>query len=229
MSRFTGCCLTLCAVLPLAALADEGHDKFSIMELKLSLAIDEQKGFTCEKVSGKDAQERRCVKFMDPRCEGKATGIGTLRYGETAPRGCYLDPSSVATYLDGKLMQTPNTGDASDKRPILKPLLFLQLVGTASKPSKVYRMRYFVAPDELSEGSKLYQALTARYGEPSYKNPPNDMRWKHGDTSLRASCTPHRNCELLVEDSKFEQLERKWQEDADAKERQKAAPEAPKL
>lgn len=218
----------LLSPLGAGAFADEGHDRFVVLELKIGLPL-EQPGFTCEKEKSKELAERHCVKFMDPRCKGKPSALGTLRYGEDAPRGCFLDVSSAATYLDGKLMQTPNTGDASDKRPILKPLLHLHLAGTASKPSKIFRLSYVVAPDELTDDSKLSQALVAKYGEPTSKNPPNELRWKHGDASLRANCLPNRNCELVVEDPKFAALERKWQEEADAKERHKNAPAAPEL
>lgn len=220
--------MAVAALVGSVAGADEGHDKFTILELKIGLPV-EQAGYTCQKPAGKDAEQRHCVKFMDPRCEGKRTNIGALRYGEVAPPGCFLDHSSAATYLDGKLMQTPNTNDSSDKRPILKPLLHMELVGTVSKPSKIFRLSYVVAPDELTEDSKLYGALAAKYGEPTDKRPPNDMRWKLGDATLRATCLPKRNCQIVVEDMKFEELQRRWQEDADAQQRHKAAPEAPKL
>lgn len=209
--------------------ADEAHDKFTLIGLKIGMPLDGQAGYVCEKDDPKqEAKERHCVKFMDPRCEGKATGIGTLRYGQDAPRGCFLDWSSVATYLDGKLMQTPNM-DPNDKRPILKALLHMHLVGTASRPSKIYRLWYYVAPDELTDDSKLFQALSGKFGEPSYRNPPNDMRWRYGDASVKASCTPARYCDVLVEDTRFRSLERTWQEEADAKQRHQNAPDAPKL
>lgn len=211
------------------ASADEGHDKFTILEVKVGQPLDGRAGFTCDKEDPNELRERTCVKFLDPRCEGKASNLGVLRYGDSAPRGCFLDTSSQATYLDGKLQQTPNTGDATDKRPILKPLVHLQLKGTESRPSKVFRMWYLVAPDQLTDDSNLFKALVAKYGEPTEKRPPDDMRWRLGDVSLRATCNRDRNCDLVVEDRKFAELERKWQEEADAKERNKKAPAAPKL
>lgn len=221
--------VTLAALTSLVANAEEGHDKFPVLEIKVGDTLEGRAGFTCDKDDPKEVKERRCVKFLDPRCEGKPGNLGVLRYGDAAPRGCFLDTSSAATYLDGKLQQTPNTGDATDKRPILKPLVHLQLFGTASRPSKVYRMWYLVAPDSLSDDSKLYQALFAKYGEPQEKRSAGDVRWKNGDTSLKATCSKDRNCDLVVEDTKFAELERKWQEEADAKERNKKAPAAPKL
>ncbi|MBL8909979.1 MAG: hypothetical protein JNM17_04655 [Archangium sp.] len=220
---------TLAALSSFSALADEGHDKFNVLEIKIGDAIEGRKDFTCDKDDPKEVKERRCVKFLDPRCEGKPGKLGVLRYGDAAPRGCFLDTSSAATYLDGKLQQTPNTGDATDKRPILKPLVHLQLIGTQSRPSKVFRMWYVVAPDSLSDDSKLYGALFAKYGEPSEKRGADDVRWKNGDTSLKATCNKDRNCDLVVEDLRFAELERKWQEEADAKEKNKKAPAPPKL
>ena len=226
--------LTLCCLFSLSnfARADESHDKFSITDLKIGLPLQGHAGFVCEKpipADAKEAREKHCVKFNDERCKGKPSATGTLRYGENAPRGCYLDHSSLATYLDGKLMQTPNTGDSTDKRPILKPLLHLHIVGTASEPSKIWHISYFVAPDELTEDTKLYGALFKKYGEPVYKNPPREMRWKHGDAELRAECIPDRNCEIWAQDSKFRWLEAEWQKEADAKKRAKNAPDAPDL
>lgn len=224
--------LSVCAMLSApVALADEGHDKFTVTDVKLGDALDGRAGYVCEKPAKdeKAPRERHCVKFIDPRCKGKDSAVGTLRYGEDAPRGCYLDFSSSATYLDGKLQQTPNTNDSSDKRPILKPLQHLHLTGTASKPAKIWRITYFVAPDELREDTKLYQALVTKYGEPTDKNPPSRMKWKLGDTGLDATCVADRNCELVVDDRKFRDLEQKWQEEADAKQRAKNGPAAPEL
>lgn len=225
-------CRILFAVVGLVSLvasADESHDKFTILEVKIGQPIEGKAGFACDKDDPKEVKERHCVKFTDPRCDKKPGALGVLRYGETPPRGCFLDVSSAATYLDGKLQQTPNTGDATDKRPILKPLGHLHLQGTASRPSKVFRIWYLVPPDQLTDDSKLYQALLAKYGEPTQKRPPDDMRWSHGDAKLRATCVRDRNCDLIVEDTKFADNERKWQEEADSKERNKKAPEAPKL
>lgn len=227
--------LLLAGVLVQAGVAraqDEGHDKFSITDLKVGQPLLGHEGFVCHKQTPDEVKDRRelhCVKFTDPRCKGKPSAVGELRYGEDAPRGCFLDYSNSATYLDGKLLQTPNTNDSSDKRPILKPLTHLHLTGTRSVPAKIYRISYFVPPDMLTEDTKLYQAMTAKYGEPSYKNPPIDMRWKNGDTALRAECVTDRHCEIWVEDSKFGDLERKWQEEADAKQKAKNAPAAPPL
>jgi hypothetical protein len=46
---------------------------------------------------------------------------------------------------------------------------------------------------------------------------------------MRARCQPSRYCEIYVEDRKFRDLERRWQEEPDAKARAKNAPAAPKL
>jgi hypothetical protein len=203
------------------------HDTFSVLDVKIGTPVD-RAGFTCAKEKGKDPQDRHCVKFVDSRCSGQPANIGELKYGEKAPLGCYLDYSSSATFLDGTLLQTPNTGDSSDKRPVRKPLANLHIVGTQSKPSKVYRLWYMFAADELTEDSKLYVAMVAKYGEPSEKNPPNEMRWRSEDTKLKASCERD-HCEIIVEDGKFEELERRKQEEADGQARRQNAPDAPKL
>ncbi|MEO8705662.1 MAG: hypothetical protein ABI867_36865 [Kofleriaceae bacterium] len=205
------------------------HDRFSVLDLKIGMPVDVA-GFTCAKTD--DAADRHCVKFLDPRCSGRPSNIGTLRYGEKAPLGCFFDYSSQATYLDSKLLQVANNGmrenEARLKDPAWRPLINVQLTGTRSKPSKIYQIWYMFAPDELTEDSKLYAALVAKYGEPSSKNPPNEMRWKDSDTQLKANCRTQ-YCDVLVEDSVFEDLERRKQEEADGQARRKNAPSAPKL
>lgn len=219
---------TLAVLAPTGrASADEGWDKFTLLDLKIGMPV-QQTGFACAKQRGKDIEDTHCVKFTDPRCNGKPGAIGFKEYRDHAPPGCYLDYSSNATYLDDSLMQTPNTGDSTDRRPIKKPLTNLHLIGTRSKPSKIYRMYYMVPPDDLAEDSKLYKALAAKYGEPVERH-SGKVRWKLDNTKLEAYCIAERNCEITVEDLKFEDNERRKQEEADAKAKRKAAPDAPPL
>jgi hypothetical protein len=217
------------AARPRASRATVAHDRFAVLDVKVGMAV-EVAGFTCLKPAATD-DDRHCVKFLDTRCSGRPANIGTLRYGETAPLGCFLDHSSQGTYLDGKLLQVPNTGSREDadkaKDPTRMPLVHVHLVGTRSSPSKIYRIRYLFALDELTPDSKLSKALTAKYGEPSYKNPPNDMRWKAEDTSLRATCQTQ-YCDVTVEDQAFAELENRKQQEADGRARRANAP-APKL
>jgi hypothetical protein len=203
--------------------APSAHDKFAVLDLKIGMAIDGRPGFVCAKQpDATQLADRHCVKFVDTRCKGQAANIGSLRYGQKAPLGCYLDYSNSATYLDGKLLQTPNTGDTSDTRPVLKPLMNVHIVGTKSKTAKIYRIHYMLALDELTEDSKLYGALVGKYGEPSYKNPPNEMRWRAEDTKAKASCD-RASCEIVVEDEKFEALEERKQDEADSRARHQNA------
>jgi hypothetical protein len=218
----------IAGAVPAAAAAASGnaHDTFAVLDVKIGMAVEGRPGFTCTKQpADKDLEDTHCVKFLDSRCSGHPVSIGQKRYSEKAPLGCYLDYSNMATYLDGTLQQTANTGDNSDpaERHPRKPLMNLHIVGTQSKPSKIYRIWYTTAPDELAEDSKIYKAMVAKYGEPSYKNAPNEMRWRRDDTTVKAECDPLRQCVIYVEDSKFEDLERRKQEEADAKTRHQNA------
>ena len=204
------------------------HDRFAVLDLKIGMAVTGRAGFVCAKPSGNTGREdTHCVKFLDSRCANKPSTISVLRYGEDAGAGCHFDPSSNATHLDNKLMQTANTGDSTDHTPIRKPLENVEIIGTQSEPSKIYAIRYMLGFDELTEDSKLYRAMVAKYGEPSYKNPPNEMRWKGDDTRLTANCD-RIHCEIVVEDNQFEDFERHRQEEADGKAR-RATAGAPKL
>jgi hypothetical protein len=217
----------LCGLVPASAGPSGAHDKFSVLDLKIGMTLDGQKGFACIKPN-EHTPDPHCVKFVDSRCAGKPAAIGQLAYGEKAPKGCYLDYSSNATFLDGALQQTSSTGSVEDERkPIKKPLENVHLVGTQSNPSKIYRIDYMLGFDDLAEGSKLYKATTAKYGEPSYKNPPNEMRWKDDTTKLSANCD-RASCEIRVEDSAFEQAENEQQKQGDTKSRHQSA-DAPKL
>jgi hypothetical protein len=211
------------------------HDRFAVQDVKIGMPVDGRPGFTCAKqvvdpgLKDQSRKDRHCVKFVDKRCEGRPASIGTKRYGEKAPLGCYLDYSASATYLDDTLLQEPNTGDATQRTRGRKPLHNLYITGTKSEPSKIYQIVYMFAPDELTEDSKLYAALVAKYGEPSSKNPPHEMRWRTENTEVKASCVADQNCQIRVEDSKFEELENRKQEEIDGRTRRQNAPDAPKL
>jgi hypothetical protein len=214
-----------------SASSESAHEKFAVLEVTIGMPIDGLADFTCAKQkAGGDLEDTHCVKFLDSRCSGLAANLGELRYGEDAPPGCFLDYSNSATYLDATLLQTPNSNDSTDRsqRNPRKPLANLHVVGTQSRPSRIYRIWYTFAPDDLAEDSKLYAAMVAKYGEPSYKNPPNEMRWALDNKKLDADCVENRHCQIVVEDSKFEALEERKQEEADDHARRQDAP-APKL
>jgi hypothetical protein len=213
----------------------DAHALFTVQGLKIGMPLDGDAGFTCTK-EDRDVQgrkDRHCVKFVDSRCAGKPGAVGQKQYRDTAPLGCFLDYSSNATYLDGTLMQEINTGDREQmeaaRRRGRKPLHNIHIVGTKSQPAKIYSIRFTFAVDELTEGSKLYAALVAKYGEPSRKNPPLEMRWSRDGTEMKAYCTEHQQCEIMVEDANFERIENQKQEELDGQERRRNAPDAPTL
>jgi hypothetical protein len=213
-----------------AATSGNDHDRFSIQNVKIGMPVEGRDGFVCAKAIADE--DRHCVKFLDSRCSDLPANIGVLRYGEKAPLGCFFDYSSTASYLDGTLMQESSEVRAgvsgAKSRPERRGLTSLSTRGTQSKPSKIYRMEYTFEFDQLTEDSKLYKALAAKYGEPSYKNPPDQMKWKGDQTAVDATCA-YLNCTMIIEDGHFEEVERRKQEEADSREQRKNAPAPPKL
>ena len=106
------------------------------------------------------------------------------------------------------------------------PLSNVHLIGTESTPSKIYRISYTIAWDDLlSESSKLHKALVAKYGEPTEIH--GWMRWKVDTTELKARCESS-DCSIDVEDRKFEENVEHEQEEADTQKKRDTAP-APQL
>jgi hypothetical protein len=209
----------------------EPHDKLSILELKIGMPM-EQAGFVCAKDAG-FYNGAECVKFLDRRCNGKGANIGPKHYGDRAPLGCFIEERSVATFLDDALLQQrAEVGWGTEKAdPARYPLVNVHTYGTKSKPSKISRIVYTMAMDELASGSKasgskLYNALVAKYGAPK-EIWSGKVRWRAGETSMEAYCDLTL-CTLEVEDKKFEENENRRQEEVDAKVRQTNAP-TPKL
>ena len=194
------------------------------------MPIEGRTGYTCTKdkrTASGERVDRHCVKFVDERCKGRATNIGQKRYGEKAPLGCYLDTDG-ATYLDDVLMQDPHTGATDQAHNGRKPLANVHLIGTESTPSKIYRIWYTFAEDDLlAESSKLHKALVKKYGEP-WEIHSSKMTWKIDTTELVAYCTENQACEIVVEDRKFEENVEHEQEEIDAQKKRDTAP-APQL
>lgn len=217
---------------PLAGAIDGNpHDKLSILEFKIGMPI-EQPGFVCAKEAG-PYSGADCVKFLDRRCNGTAGHIGPKHYGDHAPPGCFIETGTVATSLDDVLLQQRQEVSQGTAKPdpAKYPLVNVQTYGTKSKPSKIYRIVYTLAMDELASGdrpsgSKLYNALVAKYGDPK-EIWSGKVKWRAGETFLEAYCDLNL-CTLEVQDSKFEENENQQQEGVDAKARQNNAP-APKL
>lgn len=212
--------------------ANEAHDKFVVLNVKLGMLTEKQPGFVCTKerwTQSKVRVEPQCVKFVDDRCKGKPASIGFLRYGQNAPKGCHYDPSSTATRLDNVIMQDPHTGATDQPRNGRKPLNNIAIFGTKAEPSKIYRIKYMLAEDNLkSTDSKIYKALVGKYGEPTYPEHSGKVTWKKDGAELVAYCQPYANCEITVQDRNFEDMENKAQEEIDAKKKSDSAP-APAL
>ncbi len=197
------------------------HDRFSVLGVKIGMPVDGD-GFTCEKAT--DGDDRYCVKFLDTRCSGQPLHVGVKAYSDKAPLGCFFDPSSRGSYLDGALLQESSAVRAGEKgaksHPERRPLTVLLAVGTKSRLSKIYRMEYQFEYDDLTPDSKLHKALVAKYGEPSSSDA---TRWKGDGTEIRVECS-YLNCNLSVEDSHYAEVEDRKQEELDSVARRKNAP-----
>ena len=216
---------------PAGASGGDPHEQLSILGLKIGMPMA-QPGFVCAKDAG-PYNGAECVKFLDSRCTGVATNIGEKRYGDKASLGCFIEARAVATYLDGVGMwQRSEVGWGTAKPdPTKYPLVNVHTYGTKSKPSKISRIVYTMAMDELASGdkpsgSKLYNALVAKY-KPPREVWSGKVKWHAGETDLEGYCDLGL-CTLTVEDRNFEENENQRQEEADAKVRQNNAP-APKL
>jgi hypothetical protein len=199
------------------------HDKFSVLDIKIGMPI-KQEGFICAKTA--EDSNRHCVKFLDSRCTGKATAIGRLAYTERAAIGCFFDYSSEGSYIDGELLQQPSevlTGEIKKTVPAKRALTSLHIWGTTNSTSKIYDIDYQIPYDDLTESSKLYKALVAKYGEPS-QNSGGRLKWQGGTTEVIVDCQ-HENCKISVEDRNFERNENRKQEEADEAARRNRAPD----
>lgn len=217
------------ASFEIAQAASDAHDKLSVMDVKIGMPLEGRPGFTCDKeklTASGEREDRHCVKFIDDRCKGLPANVSRKGYGEKAPKGCYLDHSSQATFLNDVLMQDPK-GDTSQARNGRRPLANVHIIGTESSPSKIYKIYYMLPEDDLSESSKLHKALVAKYGEPRDIR-SGMMKWKIDTTELTAECIAESHCEIIVLDRKFEEAEESAQKEADAGKKRDAAP-APKL
>lgn len=206
------------------------HDKLSVLELKIGMPMA-QKGFVCVKDAG-PYNGAECVKFLDPRCKGP-TAIGPRRYGDKPPRGCFLEERTLTTFLDGVIVQQRQEVSQGTAKPdpSRNPLVNVHTYGTKSKPSKIARIVYTMAMDELASGdqlsdSKLANALVAKFGKPD-EVWSGKVKWRAGETRMEAYCDLN-ICTLEVEDKNFEENENRDQEEQDTKARQGGAPE-PKL
>jgi len=204
------------------------YERFAIQGTKLGVPLESNPGFTCGPPRGTDGfttQNHGCVKFTDARCEGRATKIHHIRVAADVPGGqnCFMDEFTGATYLDRTFMA-----------PVLTSM---HLIGTDSNNPKVFQIVYTFAADDLTPDSKLGKMLIAKYGEPTYKNPPTQMSWQQGDVQLSAACRTIGGdnakqgdyCTITVEDDALDRAERENQRVADENARKQNAPPPPSL
>lgn len=201
------------------------YERFAIQGNKLGVPLESQAGFTCGPPRGTDGfttQNHGCVKFTDARCEGRKTEIHHIRSSGDLPKGqtCFMDEFTGGTYLDRTFMS-----------PVLTSM---HLIGTDSNNPKVFQIVYTFAADDLTPDSKLGKMLIAKYGEPTYKNPPIQMSWTQGDVQLSASCRSTvgpqgEYCTITVEDDALDRAEREHQRVAEEAARKQNAPPPPSL
>ena len=209
----------------------DAHAKLGILDLQIGMPM-QQAGFTCAQ-EGSVYYGAECVKFLDPRCKGKDSHVEPKRYGQQAPRGCFIEAATVATFLDGLLLQQHMEVSLGQEKAdaAMYPLVNVHTYGTLSKPSKIARILYTMTIDDLASGdqasdSKLYKALVGKYGKPK-EIWSGKVKWSAGSTELVAYCDTGM-CSLEATDTMFEKNEANRQEEQDAKVRQNNAP-APKL
>jgi hypothetical protein len=206
----------------------DAYKTFAIRGVELGLPLAGQDGFTCGPPRGTDGfttQNHSCVKFLDERCAGRPTKIHNIRSTGDVPRGqsCFMEEFTGATYLD--------------REYTAPPLQAIRIVGTDTDNPKIFEIEYTFAADDVTRDSKLGKALIAKYGEPSYENPPTQMSWKIGNASLDASCrtiggdnaAQGEYCRITVGDDDLDRREREMAEQRAEEQRRANAPAAPDL
>jgi len=91
-----------------------------------------------------------------------------------------------------------------------------------------------VPADDLTDSTNLGKALLAKYGRPTYVQPPTQMTWSVGDVRVDASCRDTQGptgelCRIQVSDSALLTAERAIQEAANVALKHRQAPAAPSL
>jgi len=202
-----------------------GWKKYTLQDIALDTNFYKVSGFTCgpdPASKGFTTYRHTCVKFLDDRCRGRGVKIFHVRTSADLPRGqlCFMDEGNGGTYLDGKYM-TP-------------PLSSLAIVATDTTAPVIYEINLTLPADDLTETSNLGKALIAKYGRPTYSQPPSTMHWNEGDIHVSATCRTTSGptgeyCTIQVSDTALLDAERSIQKAADDQRRQAQAPPAPKL
>jgi hypothetical protein len=205
---------------PSTADARSAWTRFTVRDQQLDAETDKAAGFTCDGATG--TYMHACVQFLDDRCKARPTKIGHVSFSSDLPGGqsCFMDSSTGATYLDRKIMEPP--------------LSAVWLVGTDTHDPRTYQIHYTFADNVLAEDSQLGKALVAKYGEPSYKSPPNRMSWSAGSVQLTVDCGPNTDpqedyCRMEVNDTSVLDAERAKQKTADETATRNNAPPPPAL
>jgi hypothetical protein len=199
--------------------------KSALKDIVLGTEFYKVAGFSCGPDPGSKGfttYRHTCVKFLDDRCKGRELKIFHIRTTADLPRGqtCFMDEGSGATYLDRQYM--------------VQPLSALAVVATDTTAPVIYEINLTLPADDLTETSNLGKALIAKYGQPTYSQPPSTMRWDMGDVHLSATCRVSQGptgeyCTIQVSDTVLLDAERAIQQAADEQQRHAQAPPAPKL
>ncbi len=199
--------------------------KYMLKDVALGTGFYKVSGFSCgpdPAAQGFTTYRHTCVKFLDDRCKGRELKIFHVRTAADLPPGqtCFMDEGNGGTYVDRKFMSPP--------------LSTLTIVATDTTAPVIYEINLTLPADDLTETSNLGKALIAKYGKPTYFQPPTQMRWQDHDVDLSASCRTTvgptgEYCSIQLTDGALLQAERSIQEAADEQRRHAQAPAAPKL
>lgn len=199
--------------------------KYALKDIALDTGFYKVAGFTCgpdPASSGFTTYRHTCVKFLDDRCKSRPSKIFHIRTSADLPPGqtCFMDEGNGGTYVDRKF--------------ISPPLQALTIVATDTSAPVIYEINLTLPADDLTETSNLGKALLAKYGKPTYFQPPMTMTWESGDVRLSANCRTTQGptgeyCTIQVSDTVLLDAERGIQQAADEEHRHANAPAAPKL
>jgi hypothetical protein len=148
--------------------------RFAVKDVQLGTQTATIAGFTCDANAGE--YRHTCVRFLDDACKAKATFVKYLRSSSDLPagQGCTYDSGTGATYLDRKF-HTP-------------ALSSVAVVGTDTDVPRAYEITYRFTKDVLTDSSNIGKTLIAKYGKPTFTNPPTQMSWKVDPVNLFAEC-----------------------------------------
>lgn len=173
--------------------------KLTLGDVAIGTELAKLTGFTCD--------QKRCVKFVDARCAGRPTKLGS--FSSTAPKGkaCAKDLGSGQTYLDGTYTQLP--------------LEYIWVEGTDTDTPIVHSVEMTLPLQDVSDDAAFVKSTSARLAmQPTnkrYKYAPYSAVWLEGDTQIDIVCAQEvgprgKYCEAHSHDFKLEEVEKSIQE-----------------